>query len=505
MVLECACAGSDATASPDRSHRRFGQSEGPLASYSRSVTVMPSVAEGRFDLSQEVTFRVGIPYVSWLFALPLRSHLGRLRPGPASPWWAPPQRLPARAARQLAGLAALAALAGYLGGLVPATMTYAASEYRIGPAVQGLALGAVQLGSVGALAVTGLSDRRGRRTLLLAAVAGGAAASAAGALSPSIAALTLTQAAATTLLAAAEVLIGVMVIEEMPPGSRAWALALVTMASGLGGGATLAVLPLAGEGPGGWRWLYAIGALALPLSLLAGRRVHESERWSHDVPGSSGQGSGARWGRVQRRRLAVIGAGALLLALFETPAGLFQNQYLRHQRHWSPTRISLAEQVTGTVGGAGTLVGGRLADTHGRRPVAAGAVAAATLATLAEYLTHGAALYGWMTAGSLLGYMLVPALAVYGGELFPTALRGRAGGVLTALAAAGGLAGSALTGALTSRLGGVGPALSILAVAPLAVVVLVVVAYPETARRRLDDLNPLPGRQAAAAPPELSP
>jgi MFS family permease len=472
---------------------RFTLDEGPLARYERIVAVDPSDAPDRVSVRQDVHFRIGVPFVSWLFAVPMRANLGGLRPAGVSPWWAPPQRLPRRAATTLATLCALSVLVGYLGDVLATTMTYAGRDFGVGDAGQGVALGVVQVNAVIAIVFLARADRLGRRRVLLVTTTLGALLTGLGALSPSLTVLTLSQVAAGAAVTAQDVLLGVMAIEEMPPGARAWALALITMCFGLGSGIVLLALPLAGTGPGGWRWLYAFGLLALPALWRCARYLPESARWETEARGKRGRATtpGAkRWSPSLRRRLMVIGAGALLFALFDAPGGQLQNQYLRTQRHWSATRISVVEQVTGTIGGAGTLVGGRLADTHGRRPVAAVAVGLGTAATLLEYFTHGRALYGWMTVASLLGYAVVPALAVFGGELFPTALRGRAGGILTILAATGSLIGLAGTGLLSGAIGTIGPALAVMAVGPVALVVLIVRAYPETARRRLEDLNP---------------
>lgn len=499
---------------------RFGLGEGPLAHYERVLRLArpadPGPAggsasgpgRGTLEVVQEVRFRVGIPYVSWLFALPLLANLGGLSARGRAPWWAPPQRLAHDRAVALAGLCGFAVLAGYLDGLLPATMTYIGREYHVGDAGQGYALAVVQFGAILALGALVAADRGGRRRSILIATVGGSIASVAAAACPSLSAVTATQLPASALLTAQYVLLGVSIVELMPAGARAWALALLTMSYGLGGGAVLAALPLAGLGAGGWRWLYLIAALALVAACSLIRHVPETERWQADQaralpragrggppgqptaePGRSTPRS-RRWSPAQRRRLVVLGAAAALYALFATPSAQFQNQYLRVQRHWSAVHISVAEQLVGTLGALGTLPGGRLADTRGRRPVLAIALAAGTVATLLEYLTRGPALYGWMTASSVLGYALTPALAVYGAELFPTALRGRAGGVLNVLAAGGGLSGLAVTGAIAGAIGRLGPALAVVSVGPVLVVGLVLVAYPETAGRSLEDLNP---------------
>ncbi len=474
---------------------RFEQADGPLAAYLRTVDVSPTGDAGRVSVDQRVGFRVGVPYISWLFALPMRANLGALVPAGRSPWWAPPQRLPHTAAVTLASLCLLSAVGGYLGDLLPTAMTYAGANFGVGTGGQGIALGIVQVNAVLALGLLARSDRTGRRRLLLACTVVGAVLTAAGAASPSLVVLTVTQVAAASAVTAQEVLIGILAVEEMPEGARTWALALIAMCFGLGGGVALAALPVAGAGDGGWRWLFGFAIVAMPIVASCARHLPESARWQRDAQPSDGpRPRRAPMSVAQRRRLVLLGAAALLFALFDAPGGQLQNQYLRTQRHWSATRISLAEQITGTVGGVGTLVGGRLADTRGRRPVAVVAVGLGTVATLVQYFTHGPGLYVWMTAGSFLGYAVVPALSVYGAELFPSSLRGRAGGVLTILAAGGGLIGLGVTGVLAGAFGTIGPALAIMAVGPLVLIVLIVRFYPETAGRRLEDLNPVDDR-----------
>jgi MFS family permease len=101
-------------------------------------------------------------------------------------------------------------------------------------------------------------------------------------------------------------------------------------------------------------------------------------------------------------------------------------------------------------------------------------------------------------ADSFLGYAVAPALAVYGPELFPTATRSRAAGVVAASYAAGGVVGLVATGLLSSTFSTLAPAFAILAVGPAIFVVLIVFAYPETAGVELEDLNP--SDRAPAAP-----
>ena len=98
----------------------------------------------------------------------------------------------------------------------------------------------------------------------------------------------------------------------------------------------------------------------------------------------------------------------------------------------------------------------------------------------------------------------VPALGVYGPELFPTALRGRANGLITLTGVCGSSLGLILAGRFATHFDSFGPGMAILAVGPLIVAVLVMTLYPETAHIELEVLNPedAPGA-AAIAPPML--
>lgn len=464
----------------------FAQAEGPLRSYRRSVTYAAD-GRGQVDLTQQVRLQVGIPGFSWLFAYPLRAHTARIGALGNSPWWAPPARLPRRSAVVLSTLCLLTVTVGYLSSLLADTLTYAAADFHAGRGAQGVALGVVEAGAVTALLLLHLADRHGRRPVLRWALLASAATSAMTALAPSLVVLTILQLVSASLVGAGYVIIAVMAVEEMPAGARAWAVGVIGMSFGLGSGITLAVLPLAGVGHSGWRWPYAISVVGIVAVLAAARKLPESLRWVNQpaVDASPRRGLSA----TGRRRLLILGAGGLLLAVFASPASQFQNEFLHTERHLSATRISLLEQLSGTIGGLGTLIGGRLADTWGRRPVAAIGVAAGTAVTLAHYLSGGVLLWVWNTLGSVISYGLAPALAVYGAELFPTSMRARAGGVLTVAAAGGGTAGLVAGGALATSFGTIAPALAILAVAPLVVVGLIVTVYPETAKVTLEELN----------------
>jgi MFS family permease len=99
---------------------------------------------------------------------------------------------------------------------------------------------------------------------------------------------------------------------------------------------------------------------------------------------------------------------------------------------------------------------------------------------------------------------MVPALGVYGPELFPTSLRGRANGVINTVATVGSVIGLVLAGFLADELGSFAWALGLLAIGPLAMAAVVLAWFPETAWRELEDLNP-EDRTADGTPPPVPP
>jgi MFS family permease len=74
--------------------------------------------------------------------------------------------------------------------------------------------------------------------------------------------------------------------------------------------------------------------------------------------------------------------------------------------------------------------------------------------------------------------------------LFPTGLRGKAAGLLEVITVSGSAIGLIFVGHLADRWGNYAGPMAIASIAALAVAVLVVVAFPETAHRSLEELNP---------------
>jgi MFS family permease len=458
---------------------RFAAAEGPFREYERVVETSP-LDDERIRLTERISFRLAVPYFGWLFVLPVRWALAR--GDRRTPWWAPPERLDPRASSALGTLAAASVLGGYMAALLSITIAFAGREFDAGPGPQGMAGLVVRLGGLLAVLAAAAADRAGRRRVILWSAGTAAVLTALSAAAPSLPWLAAVQTLARGLAVASLIAMGIAVVEEMPAGSRAYGMSLLTLAVGLGGGLVIMALPLADLAVSAWRLLYVAPLLGLGLLPGVARRLPETRRFEVPHPDVSLPGHG--------RRLWLLAVSAFLIGIFTSPAAFFANRYLLDERGFTAFGVAVLALVSSVPGLLGMVLGGRLADIRGRRPVGAVAVAGTVATTLLFYSSSGPALWTWSVVGALIGSAAIPALGVYGPELFPTSLRGRAGGLIAAVGVVGSGLGIAGAGLLAERSGSMGSALVWLAPAPLVVAVLVMAAYPETAHRELEDLNP---------------
>jgi MFS family permease len=459
-----------------------------VSGYRRVVTYEP-VDGDRFAVRQRVELTDGGDTGFWghLVGPLLVGHLARIGPDTHVPFWFPPDQLDQRAVVALSRLATLGFVLGYTTILISQTITYAAEEFGANKSAQGIALASVRADVLIALPLAFLADRRGRRWLAVNGTIAACALSAAGALAPNLLGLTMAQVFARGATNACLVITGVMLAEEMPAGARAWATSLVTMAGAVGGGLCVLLLPVADISRGSWRALYVLPLVFIPLVARAARDLRETHRYEVHA---QRQRPAHLWQvfLTHRGRFLLIAGSGLLLALFTTPASQFQNEFLRTERHFNGAEISLFVTLTSIPGAIGIFVGGRLAE-RGRRAVGAFAIFVGSAATVLQFHSYGALLYAWSIVASIVGAAAVPALAVYGAELFPTEARGAANGGIGFASRVGSVIGLVVAGQLGDRIG-LSRAFTYLAVGPLLLTVLILVAYPETAHRELEDLNP---------------
>jgi MFS family permease len=482
LLLETATSSGDSAvgdSAPDGSARwRFEQADGPFADYERTV------ASDDAGLVETTRYRVVIPWFSWLFRWPVRRVLARN--GSHRSWWAPPDRLDQTQVLVIGLLAAASMSAAFVNTLFTQTVNFAADDFGVSDTGIGIAGAVVRAGIVIALPAAVLADRIGRRRVIIAVAWIAPIVSILGALAPSFAVLTATQTIARPMGIALAFLVGVVASEEMPRSSRAYAVSILAMAAGFGAGVAVLSLRLADIGDGGWRYVYVVGAIWCLVALDLTRRLPETRRFAaHHVAAPR-----ARSPRLNRRRLALLATVAFAGSIFVAPASFFQNRYLTDIRDFSGGMIGIFSIAVGTPAGLGLILGGRFADTSGRRRLIAVTLPLGTAFIVAAFAFGGPMLWVSALLGGILSSAAYPALAVYRTELFPTGNRSRATSLVTASSLIGGIGGLLLTGALLDGGWSYIQVMSTLAIGQVIVTVLVVRYYPETAHQELEALNP---------------
>ena len=98
----------------------------------------------------------------------------------------------------------------------------------------------------------------------------------------------------------------------------------------------------------------------------------------------------------------------------------------------------------------------------------------------------------WFTAmiAGIISAGAGPSLGVYGAEMFSTGRRGQSNGAISIFAVLGSACGLLLIGHLSERFGSFGEAFTLLSICPILVVLLVLIFFPESRNRELEDLNP---------------
>jgi MFS family permease len=281
-------------------------------------------------------------------------------------------------------------------------------------------------------------------------------------------------------------LVGVVASEEMPRNSRAYAVSILAMAAGFGAGVAVLSLRLADLGEGGWRYVYVVGAVWCVVALDLSRRLPETRRFTaHHVASPSGRSP-----RLNRKRFALLAVVAFAGSIFVAPASFFQNRYLTDVRDFTGGMIGVFSIAVGTPAALGLILGGRFADTSGRRRLIAITLPLGTAFIVGAFAFGGTALWAFALLGGILSSASYPALAVYRTELFPTGNRTRATSLVTAASLIGGIGGLILTGSLLDGGWSYAAVMGTLAIGQVVVTVLVVLYYPETAHQELETLNP---------------
>ncbi len=417
-----------------------------------------------------------------------------------NPWWIPPflGRVPALEDRHLRilGIVALGLFfENYDLSLLTSALKHIAGDLGIAQERLGFYLGAVRLGGLAAFFLLPLADRLGRRRVFLLSVLGMSVFTLATALAQTpvqFVAFQLLSRAFLSTLAAVGV---VMLAEELPAEHRGWGVGILGALSACGHGAGALLFATIELLPGGWRSLYAIGAIPLLLLPMFRRRIAETARFRRHQAEQAGLASSAAplrsllaLARANPGRASLLGAAGMIQALGAISLFQFASLFVQEQHGWEPWRYAAMLMTSGAVGIVGNVVAGRLGDRIGRRRVG---LFAFVLFPVAGILFYNGP--GWVLPLAFVAVVFASSagdviIRVFATELFPTAQRGAAAAWLTLLQTIGWILGLWVVGAGTV-LGLDLPAMVSLVAASLFVPGILLVRLPETRQRELEETS----------------
>jgi MFS family permease len=348
-------------------------------------------------------------------------------------------------------------------------------------------------GSLGALPLSTLADRFGRRRLIAIGVAGFSLANFASAFAPSLVVLSLIRLVAVCFEAMVGGVATALIVEEAPPGRRGQAVSVLAVLAGLGTLVTVLAYPLVAPH---WRWLFLAGGIGILAAPFIWFRLPEGRTWTRASRESTGtqlagavrpsrSALGLLMGRQWLRRLVVLSVATALIAVLLQPAGLLFTVFASDVLRMTPVAISTLIIASGAAGGAAYLAGGYLSDRFGRRWPAIALTATTAIVTSLSFSTGINGFVAGNVLWSAIASAATPVFGAWSAELFPTRARATAQAVGGVAAAIGSVAGLQAVGVLSQPFG-LGSAIALVGVAALAGAFLLLL-LPETKQVPLPD------------------
>lgn len=383
-------------------------------------------------------------------------------------------------------------LGAFAGAQASSTIPFSRASLGLTEGDMSLVLAVARYAGIAALAFSWWGDRSGRRKPFLAAFVLLVLASAGTAFVTNGFQFAALQAVTRLSTAAVGTLAIVLIAEQVAPDVRAFAISLYGAGGSFGAGLALIALPLAERGPDAWRALFALGAVGLAAVPMLIRGIHESpvfevEEEVAPVVAHIGPIRDLLRSRFVGR-FALAGSINLLVNLFMSVALAFSIERLVDDVGLS-TGVAVAISLFGgTTGALGFFLGGRLADTIGRRPTTIIALVAALVGGLGLYWLDSVPLLAVsVSVGTFGSFAFVPSAASHRTELFPTAFRTTANAGGTYLGMIGSATGL-LIGRFTIDAIGLSQTVTLLGLGVIAGILLTLL-LPETVGQPLENVS----------------
>jgi MFS family permease len=347
----------------------------------------------------------------------------------------------------------------------------------------------ISISAIGALALSRMIDRLGRRRMLLMSMAGTAVSALAAAVATNYAAFALCEIALFAFIGAT-ISGGVVILaEELPIELRARGQSWGGLGIGAGGGLCLILMPVVASHHS-WRWMLVLASVIGIVALRrAARIIPESGRWQRAAASGTTAASSFydAFGHLYRRRAITVLFCSLLGNIAGIAASSWAYFHLVSVVGLKPGLASGLMLVGGGVGMLGFPLAARGCERYGRIPTIFVAGVMTSLGAAAFYWGPPAHLplrwlwievtYCCFTAGLSAGQVGGNSL---GTELFPTAIRGAMMGWYSLIGAAASITAQTLIALLAARVGGLSIVVGYLSLLAIPNAIIVALLLPET-------------------------
>ncbi len=373
----------------------------------------------------------------------------------------------------------------------------------------------VGLGAFGALGVTMLGDRIGRKPLLVGTTFLYAIFTGLTATSQNLPMFVVFQFFARTFLLAEYATAITIVTEEFPAERRGRALGILTALGALGLPIVAVLHLLFKDTPLGWRLLYLVGLIPLVAVGFLRLKLKETERWK------IAKAEGSTMSRHRIRQVLRLGNRSMMLkvgALYFFShfallgAVTWWPFYAGVHLDYSDGTIALLLGVAYPLGVTGYYLAGRLADRFGRRRTGTFFLFAGLMFGIMVFqVSSPTMMFPALVFAVFFGFGINPILAAIAAELFPTSLRATAVAfVRSVFGTVGGIAGPIAVGVLSAAkyaerfpsvplLGNMGDVVAVVALMNIPAAIMLL-KLPETAGRELESIT----RQETAGDPAVA-
>ena len=379
-----------------------------------------------------------------------------------------------------------------------------ARTFHLDDRAVGLMASLVRFGGMLAVFVVMLSDRVGRKPVVSATVLFYTLFTLMTAMSRGLWSFTIFQSCAQIFLSAEFGVAIIMISEEFPDSSRGRGVAMLHAVGLVGVVAGGLLYGIVADSRWGWRGMYFIGIVPLLLVAFLRRGIRETLRFDAmraaraDAPALASGAIATLRQLVDplrgpyRGRLILVALLWNCVGLVGAPAVTFFSLYAKRDHHWTSAQVGKAVVMAYVIGTLGIMLAGWLLDRVGRKLTTALSytIGAVAIVFLFQCSSH---------AGMLIAMIVTvvafqagrTATATYSAELFPTEIRATSYSLtVQLLGQLAALTSPFIIGAMSKSLGGLGNAVSVVAIGPAIGAVLVWRFAPETRGVRLEDVSP---------------